>query len=98
MRPDKKKVVDEVWDEDRIRGFLDKAPMGAEPNADYSALLNAYRAMRPDDFARFLTMFTAAGRDLNARSRHGQTLLETIAQHETAAPFRALLKEAGATS
>ena len=91
MRPDKKQITDEVWDEARIRGFLDKAPLGADEDPDYSALLYAYRSMRPDDFAVFVDMFVAAGRDLEARGRLGRTLAETIADHRHGAPFREIL-------
>lgn len=94
MRPDKAKVVDEVWDESRIRGFLEKLPMGHEENADFSALLYAYRSMRASDFALFITMFVAAGRDLAATSSHGLTLLETIRDHRHGAPFREILEAA----
>ena len=98
MRPDKAKVVDEVWDDARVESFLHKGTLGAETNLDYCALLFAYRSMRPDDFARFLALFTAAGRDLDAQSRNGQSLLATISPHRQAAPFIGLLKEAGATA
>lgn len=94
MRPDKKKVIDEVWDDARIEGFLDKPPMGGEP-ADYSVLLNAYRAMRPHDFERFIAAYVAAGRDPAARSSAGHTLRETIADHRHAGPFRQILESAG---
>ena len=94
MRPDKQKVVDEVWDDGRIEGFLHKAPRGDE-DPDYSVLLTAYRAMRPEDFQRFLVMYVAAGRDPAARSRGGQTLRETIAGHRRADVFRQLLADAG---
>ena len=68
MRPDKQKVIDEVWDDERIESFLGKSPMGDEQNVDFSVLLNAYRSMRPADFARFIDRFAATGRDLNAKS------------------------------
>ena len=96
MRPDKAKVVDEVWDDARIASFLDKAPMGPEQSADYSALLYAYRSMRPDDFAKFIELFVVKGRDLNAKSNAGLTLLDTIADHHKAAPFRDILERATA--
>jgi hypothetical protein len=92
MRPDKAKVVDEIWDEDRIRGFLDKTPMGAEQSADYSVLLFAYRSMRPGDFAVFISMYLDAGRDLNATSNAGLSLLETIRDHRQGAAFREILE------
>ena len=97
MRPDKKKVVDEIWDDERIGSFLSKKPLGSESNADYSALLYAYRSMRVEDFQRFLELFVEQGRDLNARSRNGETLLASIATHRLSPPFQAALRSAGAT-
>ncbi|MBH81122.1 MAG: hypothetical protein CMQ49_11500 [Gammaproteobacteria bacterium] len=94
MRPDKAKVVDEIWDQERIRSFLDKAPMGEEADPDYSVLLYAYRSMRPDDFRGFLDMFCKQGRNLNARSNTGLTLLQTIAHHRKAAEFRSIIEGA----
>ena len=91
MRPDKKKVVDEVWDDARIDEFLDKAPLTPGENADYSALLYAYRSMRVEDFARFISRFKAAGRDVAAKSSAGETVAATIASHNGAAPFIELL-------
>ena len=96
MRPDKQKVIDEVWDDERIESFLNKPAMGDEGSRDYSALLNAYRSMRPGDFDRFLTRFTALGRDLNAKSNDGQTLLELISEHRHGAEFRDILERHGA--
>ncbi len=91
VRPDKKKVVDEVWDEARIASFLDKQPMGTEA-AEFSILLNAYRGMRLEDFARFIAAYKARGLRVDARSNDGRTLAETIAGHRKAAPFAALLQ------
>jgi hypothetical protein len=96
MRPDKAKVVDEVFDDERIRSFLDKAPLGAETSTDFSALLYAYRSMRPGDFARFVEFFVADQRDLTASSRQGQTLADVIVSHRHAAPFLDILRQYGA--
>ena len=96
MRPDKAKVVDEIWDDARIEDFLHKAPMGAEADPDYSALLYAYRSMRPEDFGRFVERFAALGRNLSARGNDGRTLLGLIAEHRHAAPFREILERHGA--
>ncbi|MEM6709742.1 MAG: PA4642 family protein [Pseudomonadota bacterium] len=97
MRPDKKKVVDERWDDERVRSFLTKGPFGQERSADYSCLIHAYRSMRAEDFERFLGFFLAEGRDLDACSSHGQTLSETIAGHAQATPFLAALDRARAS-
>jgi len=98
MRPDKQKVVDEVWDDERVRSFLHKPPLGDEQDPDFSVLLFAYRSMRPEDFERFLGFFCAEGRNLDARSNGGETLLDLIAGHRRAAPFREALLAAGARS
>lgn len=92
-RKDKAKVVDEVWDDARVASFLDKQPLGDEMNADFSALLYAYRSMRHADFERFVDLFVTAGRDLNARSNDGKTLTETIRGHRQGAPFVATLQQ-----
>ena len=96
MRPDKEKVIDEIWDDERIQGFLDKSAMGDEQSRDHSALLYAYRSMRPGDFERFIAQFVAADRDLNATSNDGRTLLQTIADHRHGKPFREILARYGA--
>ena len=96
MRPDKQKVVDEVWDEARIRGFLDKAPLGDGVDADFSVLLYAYRSMRPEDFRKFIDYFRQAGRNLDARGEAGESLAQLIATHRHAGPFQQILEEADA--
>ena len=98
VRPDKQKVVDEAWDADRIRAFLDSPPLAPGADPDFSALLHAYRGMRPNDFRSFLALFQRAGRNLDARDDAGRTLLEVIAGHRLAAPFRKALLAAGAKS
>lgn len=90
MRPDKAKVVNEEWDDARIDSFLDKGTMGDEP-AEFSILLNAYRSMRAEDFARFVDKFIARGGNINAADKRGRTLLETIAEHQKASAFRDIL-------
>ncbi len=96
MRPDKQKVVDEHWDDARIRGFLAKAPLGEGVDPDFSVLLHAYRSMRPEDFGVFVEYFMQAGRNLDARGEAGETLAELIAEHRRAAPFRRILEDAAA--
>ena len=92
MRADKAKVVDEVWDEERVRSFLDKPPMGDE-NIDFSRLLYAYRSMRVEDFSRFLVLFKQDGGDSLATSKDGRTLLDVIKNHAKSGPFVEALAE-----
>ena len=96
MRADKKKVVDEVWDDERIASFLNKGNMGTEAS-DYSILLNAYRSMRVEDFARFLPVYRSAGHSLDAAGTDGKTLLATVREHRNSAAFASVLIAAGAS-
>lgn len=96
MRPDKKKVVDEIWDEERIASFLGKEPPAGE-SADFFALHTAYQSMREDDFDRFLVLFCGAGRDVNATSSNGRTIKSIVSEHRHGSEFSALLTRHGAT-
>jgi hypothetical protein len=90
---DKPKVVDEVWDDARVRQFLRVEP----PNGvdrDFHRLLMAYRGMRPDDFGRFLAFFVADGGALDARDPSGRRLHEVIAPHRHGGPFLERLEAA----
>ena len=95
LKRDKEKVVEEVWDDARVRGFLDKIPPDLPGDADFHVLLFAYRSMRASDFERFLRYFAAAGRDVSARNGDGIDLARYIAPHAGAGPYIALLEAAG---
>lgn len=95
-RKDKAKVLDEVWDDARIKSFLHKAapqqsgvPLAGD--ADFFVLRHAYQAMRAEDFGRFLDYFTDEGGDVCACNGDGQTLAQYIAPHVKAGPFIELL-------
>ncbi len=70
-------TFNEPWEDARVASYLNQLPPEGE-NADFHALYHAYKQMRPDDFDRFLTMFTEAGRDLDAQNKLGQTLDQLI--------------------
>lgn len=96
MRKDKQKVLDEVWDDDRVRSFLGKtAPsQSAAPLAgdhDFYVLRHAYQSMRAGDFERFLGFYVEQGRDVSARDGHGRRLADVISSHANAGPFIELL-------
>ena len=95
LKKDKQKVLDEVWTEDRIRGFLDlEAPAGVD--RDFHRLLKAYQSMRADDFEKFISMAQAAGLNLAATSPEGETVADIVAKHKQSATFAAILKTASA--
>lgn len=95
LKKDKAKILDEVWTEERIRGFLDvQPPPGVD--GDFHMLLKAYQQMRADDFGIFITMFLGQGRDINASNASGQTLLEIASKHRNSPEFVKILTGAGA--
>ena len=97
MRPDKKIITDEVWDDERVRSFLSaRTPQGGD-DPDFVLLLNAYRGMRVDDFSRFIRFYRDAQHDLNARNEIGQSFIEFIARHRHGRPFVEIMLAAGTT-
>lgn len=83
----------EDWSDERVRGYLDRQPPAGE-NADFHALMTAYKHMRAHDFERFVGFFLAAGRDLAAPNAAGQTLLDIVRSHPKSGEFVAILEAA----
>ena len=95
LKKDKAKVLDEVWTEARIRGFLEVIPAaGVDP--DFHTLLKAYQQMRADDFKTFISMFQNAGRRVDARNSKDETLLDIVSAHSNSTEFVDILREAEA--
>ncbi|KZZ25666.1 hypothetical protein A3754_13690, partial [Alcanivorax sp. HI0083] len=67
-------------------------------NGDFHLLEKAYRALRAEDFARFLTFFKDQNRDLDARDPQGRTLLDLVTQHPKGNDYAQALRDAGATA
>ncbi len=97
LKKDKAKVLDEVWTEERIRGFLDIVPP-AGVDGDFHTLLKAYQQMRADDFRIFIDMFQTDGRNINACNASGQTLLAIASAHRNSHQFVQILTAAGSTT
>ncbi len=95
LKKDKQKVLGEVFDDERIKTFLDYEAYG-EANPDYHLLEKAYRGMKADNFATFLNFFKAEGYDINAKNQQNKTFLETISEHRQAEDYIAAMKSAGA--
>jgi len=96
MRADKKKVTDEVWDDERVRSFLTGTPADSRDSADFALLLTAYQSMRPGDFERFIGFFSAENHDLDATNERGETLVDYIASHRHGTAFIEIMCNAGA--
>jgi len=98
MRPDKKTITDEVWDDERIRSFLSPRSAQGLDDPDFGLLLNAYRGMRPDDFVRFVRFYRDGQHDLNPKNEAGQSFIEFIQPHRHSKLFIEILIAAGAVS
>jgi len=93
--PSQPKVEDEQWSDERIKGFLSLKPLD-DSSSDYHVLYQAYQHMTPGFFSRFLDMFVAEGRDLNAKSIQGNTILELASEHRRSVEYVESLKARGA--
>lgn len=94
-KKEKEVVVDEVWTEARIAEFLDVKP-AENIEADFHALMKAYQQMRADDFAKFVDMFVAQGRNVNARNPQGRTALSFMREHAKSGEYVEILQGKGA--
>lgn len=95
VKKDKKQIIGEELTDEQIKHNLFAQPFG-EGSVDFQLLMRAYRSLREDDFARFITFFVAEGRDVNAADEKGNTLLSIIATHRHGEGYREALKQAGA--
>lgn len=95
MKKDKEKVLDEVWTEEHVKSFLSVRPHDGS-DEDFHMLLKAYQSMRVGDFELFVNFFVTEDRDINARGKGGQTVIEVISQHRNGDDYAEILKAAGA--
>ncbi|GAB3094109.1 hypothetical protein G8770_02035 [Aestuariicella hydrocarbonica] len=95
LKKDKQKVLGEVFDDARIKTFLDIQPYG-DMNADFHMLEKAYRGMNVENFETFVKFFQEDGRDINATNEAGQTLFQIVSAHRLGDEYAEVLKKAGA--
>ncbi len=98
MKADKPKVVDEVFDDQRIRSFLFRDGTGPKDPGAFMILQRAYQGMRPGDFERFVREFVREGGNVDAHDSHGQTLADHLATHRYGKDFLETLLAAGAAA
>ena len=95
LKKDKQKVLGEVFDDERVKGFLQIEDRQGI-NSDFLRLERAYRGMNIDNFTTFVKFFVEQGCDLNAANENGKTFLQIISQHRHAQDYIDSLKSAGA--
>ena len=96
LKKDKQKVLGEVFDDTRIKTFLQFEPP-AGVNKDFHLLEKAYRGMKAENFATFVEFFIAEGYNINATNAEGKTLLEIIETHRHGGEYADALKTQGAS-
>lgn len=92
LKKDKQKILGEVFDDERIKAFLEYVPPEGV-DGDFHVLEKAYRGMRDENFFTFLKFFTQAGRNINAVNPQGRTILEIVSSHRHAEDYITALKE-----
>ncbi len=95
LKKDKQKVLGEVFDNERIKTFLELQPYG-DMNADFHVMEKAYRGMKAENFKTFIEFFIEAKRDINAAGPDGKTLLTIVSEHRLGEDYAEILKAAGA--
>lgn len=95
LRKDKEKVLGEVFDDARIKTFLEYTGP-ASINADFYLLERAYRGMRGENFATFVQLFKDSGHDINTLGKDGKTFLQGIKGHRLAEEYVIALEQVGA--
>ena len=96
LKKDKQKVLGEVFDDERVKSFLDYQPP-AGVNRDFHLLEKAYRGMNIDNFISFIDFFKQAGYDLNATNPAGLTIMQIMNQHRQGQDHAAAMVTAGAS-
>ena len=95
LKKDKQKVLGEVFDDARVKSFLDfEAPAGV--STDFHLLEKAYRGMNIDNFVTFLGFFKEAGYDLAATNPDGNTLVDIAGEHGHGSEYIEAIKTAAA--
>ena len=81
QKKDKEKVFGGDWSEAQLSEFLN---------------VPSYDGDSSDYIGQYIELFKAQGHDLNATNAAGDTILDTISQHEKGAEYAEILKDAGA--
>ncbi|MFY9180581.1 MAG: PA4642 family protein [Venatoribacter sp.] len=85
------------WTDEMIARFLHvERRVGDENDPDFDAAIRAYQFIPVWEFHRYLEMFVAEGKNINAKNAKGQTITEYISGHSRSEHYVDLLKEVGA--
>ena len=96
LKKDKQKVLGEVFDDERVKSFLDYQPPEGV-SRDFHLLEKSYRGMNIENFVSFVDFFKQAGYDLNATNPDGLTIVQIMNQHRQGIDYAAAMVNAGAS-
>ena len=88
-------VRDEWWSDERVKSFLE-LETSQDETPDFHILQKAYRGMVPEAFVRFINFFKEAGRNINEKNSHGESILKIVSAHKNSGEYAEILKAAGA--
>ena len=97
LKKDKQKVLGEVFDDERVKSFLEFLPPEGV-NRDFHLLEKAYRGMNIENFITFVDFFKEAGYDLNAINSDGLTMVQIMNQHKQGIEYAEAMINAGASA
>ena len=97
LKKDKQKVLGEVFDDERVKSFLDYQPPEGV-SRDFHLLEKAYRGMNIDNFVSFVDFFKQAGYDLNATNPDGLTMVQIMNHHKQGIDYARALINVGASA
>lgn len=85
------------WTDAMLERFLVVERRAGDANEpDFDALVRAYQFIPVWEFHRYLEMFLAQGKNINAKNAQGLTFTAYISQHSRSNHYVDLLKEVGA--
>ncbi|MAD58481.1 MAG: hypothetical protein CMK44_07915 [Porticoccus sp.] len=91
---DKEKVLGEVFDDERIKTFLNFLPP-KNINQDFHLLEKAYRGMNIENFETFIKFFLEDGRDINAHNPSGKSFTAIVNEHIKGKSYAAIMQRYG---
>ncbi len=94
MKKDKKKIIGEELDDQRLKDLLTLKPPAGE-NRAFHILIRAYRSLRAKDFERFAQFYKAQGFPINPKNQKGEAFITIIKQHRYAEPYIQALENTG---
>ena len=89
---DKEKVLGEVFDDERIKTFLNFHPP-QNVNPDFHLLEKAYRGMNIDNFDTFISLFLEKGYDINAKNGACKSFRTIVSEHSHGKPDTIIMKK-----